>query len=188
MAAITKDYDKRNNVSNIRLKRVMGLIIDEVIWYAIYVIVFLILFLAIKGIPTISGNHIYYQNASYQIKTSTAFTITYGLILIIYEVIVPMISNGKTISKKILKLNIQSKNNSKVRIAARGIIKLIILNPYWFVGYLIFSITHLFNNAIYTRILFTSFAACILIAFINKEGKGLHDILADTVIKESDGL
>lgn len=174
--------DLKNDFQNIKVKRLLGLVIDQIIWYFIYLIILLGFFLILNGSPSVSGNLMYYKDHFDEIIKSRTFTSLYLLALIVYEVVVPILNNGKSISKKKLGLYINCKGNSKMILAIRGIVKIIILNPYGVIAYLLYNATHLFNTGTFSNVLISIFAVCATIVFANKEGKGLHDLIAGTYV------
>lgn len=173
---ITKDR------KNVKFKRVLGLLIDEIIWYLIYFFCLIVTYLIYKGSPQVTGDAMYYKLQLDEVITSKFFISFYLIVLFIYESIIPTFNKGKTLSKKILGLYINCKSNGAASLAIRSIVKLVILNPYGIVAYLFYNITQVFNSNIYSNVLILIFIICGIIVAVRNEGKGFHDLVAGTAV------
>lgn len=169
-------------MKNVKLKRVLGLVIDEIMWYLIYFCCLIVTYLIHKGSPQVTGDAMYYKLQLDEIITSKFFISFYLIVLFIYEAVIPTFNKGKTLSKKILGLYINCKSNRAVSLAIRSIVKLVILNPYGIVAYLFYSITQVFNSNIYSNVLIFIFIICGIMVSVRSEGKGFHDLAAGTIV------
>ncbi|MHC1684431.1 MAG: RDD family protein [Clostridiaceae bacterium] len=170
------------NMQIIKGKRLLGLVIDQAVWYLLYLVCLLITYLAFNGSPKVTGDAMYYKLQLDEVITSKIFISFYLAVLMIYEVIMPMLSGGKSLSKKILKLHISCKSKKPSKLMLRGIVKLIILNPYGIIGYLIYSTTNLLNASVFSNVLIFIFSISILTVAVSKKGIGLHDLISNTVV------
>lgn len=161
-------------------KRLLALIMDYVVYYMIYVAMIIISYVnKFGGVPEVSAE-VLYDNVFLNTIQTPGFSLTFLGVVLIWEIVVPLITNGQSISKKILKLKINSKYNKKVNLIFRGIIKIIILNPYGLIAYLIGSCINRSYINIISNILSIVFIVSVIMFFKNKES--LHDKIAKTFV------
>jgi len=169
----------------IKLKRSMALLVDLVLWYLLYVLMVFILSLFMNGIPTILENPMYYKEQIDSIITSKTFIIVYLGSLILYEIVIPILNNGQSISKRMFNMRISYEKDKTSPLALRGAIKILVLNPYGIIAYLCNQIIPLVSTNMYADIMLLILAVCIGVALFNPTGKSLHDMISHTyVIKD----
>ncbi|MGN0143512.1 MAG: RDD family protein [Clostridium sp.] len=168
---------------NCSSRRVIALLIDYAAYYIIYVLMIIAFYVnKFGGVPEVSTDALFNSVFSEVIQTP-AFSLMFLGVVLIWEIIIPLINNGQSISKKIVKIRINTLNNKKISLVWRGIIKLIILNPYGIVAYLIgSSINKSYINVI-SNILSVIFIISVIMFFKNKES--LHDRIAKTFVSAS---
>lgn len=180
---VMKSKDKKQEdyeVSYI-MRRTGSLLVDYLTWYLIYAVMILYFFVKNNGSPTVSGNLIYYKDAFDTIIKTPLFSLTYLGIICILEIFIPLLTNGQSLTKKIFKIRVATENNSKIRLMFRSIVKIIVLNPYGVIAYLIGdSISSNYINII-SNVLSVIFIISVALAF--KDKKSLHDRITNTCIK-----
>lgn len=166
---------------NCIMRRASSLLVDYIAWYLIYAIMILCFFLKTNGSPTVSGDLIYYKDAFGIIIKTPLFSLTYLVIICILEILIPLLTNGQSLTKKIFKIRVITENNSKIRLIFRSIIKIVILNPYGVIAYLIGNSINGNSINIISNILSVIFIISVILAFRDK--KSLHDRITNTSIK-----
>ena len=161
-------------------RRIASLIIDYAVYYLIYVIMIMIFYIKqFGGVPEVSAD-ILYNNVFSGIIQTTEFSLTFLGVVLIWEIIIPLINNGQSISKKILKIKVNSISNKKISLILRGIIKIIVLNPYGLIAYLIGTAINKSYINLISNILSVVFIICVIIFFKTK--KSVHDRIANTYV------
>ena len=124
-------------------------------------------------------------------KESISFSVVSVVITIIYFVVFAYYMNGQTVGKKIMKIKIISTDDSKLtmnKLLIRSlIIDSILLN-------IISILTILFmNKSLYIKtyeisstIFMWVYAATFAMILFRKDGRGLHDLLAKTIVVSSE--
>lgn len=162
-------------------KRIFSLLVDYVIWYLIYAVMILVFYFNIYGSPEVSGDLLYYRDAFDNIIKTPVFSLGYLGIICILEIIIPLLTNGQSITKKIFKIKILSENNSKIRLLVRSVFKILILNPYGVVAYIIGELTNTSYVNTISNILSVIFVISVILAF--KNNKSIHDKIAKTNVE-----
>ena len=179
MKSIAKDQEYGD--VNYILRRSGSLLLDYLIWYLIYAFMILFFFFKNFGFPTVADNLMYYKNNFDTIIKTPIFSLTYLGIICLLEIVIPLITNGQSLTKKIFKIRIATENNSMIGLIIRSIVKIIILNPYGVIAYLIGnSINSNYINSI-SNIL--SIIFIISVVFVFKYKKSLHDKVTNTYVK-----
>lgn len=146
-----------------------------------------------------------YKKIYYKLnKYSTIYNIICILVILLYFIGFNIITNGQTLGKKILKLQIVSNNNSKVSFINYLIRTIILYNPIYYLAMIIgpymFNINNFYTWAIIWSNIKNYLQIIIIIMIIIRiDGRGLHDILANTkvisleikennIIKETDNV
>lgn len=172
---------QENYQSSLIMRRAGSLLLDYLIWYMVYSIMVLGIFLRNNGSPTVSGNLMYYKEAFDNIIKTPLFSITYLGIICLLEIIIPIITGGQSITKKIFKLKVIKDNNSNMTLILRSIIKIIVLNPYGVIAYLVGNTINTSMINIISNILSVIFIFSIILVF--KDEKSLHDKFSRTYVK-----
>ncbi|MDR2709568.1 MAG: RDD family protein [Elusimicrobiota bacterium] len=113
-------------MNNIKISRALGLFIDYIVWYIAFVVILLAYVMKTSGVDVVGSGEDYTQLAE-QARRAPYVYIYYILFLFAYEILVPLFSDGRTLSKLILKLKIIPVRPQQIII--RGLVKLIIVNP-----------------------------------------------------------
>ena len=168
---------------NCSSRRVIALLIDYAAYYIIYVAMIIGFYVKrFGGVPEVSSDSLFNSVFSEVIQTP-AFSLTFLGVILVWEIVIPLITNGQSVSKKIMKIKINTSNNKKISLVLRGIIKLIVINPYGIVSYLIgSSINKSYINVIANG-LSVVFIISVIMFFKNKES--LHDKIAKTFVSSS---
>lgn len=169
--------------SNISYKRVGALITDYVAYYIIYVIMIIAFYTSkFGGVPEVSAD-VLANNVFSNVIQTPEFSITFLGVVLIWEIVIPLINNGQSISKKIFKIKVNTLNKNKAGLIFRGIVKIIILNPYGVIAYLIGSyINSAYINTI-SNILSLVFIISVVMFLKNKSS--LHDKIGKTFVSEA---
>lgn len=171
----------QNNKSNENLfgKRLGSLLIDYVSFYIIYVIMIIVFYAYKFGVSEIS-TEILFDNVFDNIIKTPIFSFTYLGIILIWEVVIPLLTNGQSISKKILKIRVTSLNRKKLNLIVRSIIKIVILNPYGVIAYILGNILNQsFINSISNAL---SIVFIISVIMFFKGSNCFHDKIAKTTV------
>lgn len=172
-----QNYDEYNE--NCTGKRVACLLLDYVIFYIIYSVMILVFYVSKFGVPDVSTDTLYNNVFENVIKTPV-FSIMYLGIILVWEVVIPLLLDGQSISKKIFKIKSNSINGKKINLIIRGIVKIVILNPYGIAAYMIGSaINKSYINSI-SNILSVIFIISVIMFFKNKGC--LHDRISKTYV------
>lgn len=120
-------------------------------------------------------------------KYSTVYNIICILVILLYFVGFNILTDGQTLGKKILKLQIVSNNNSKVSFINYLIRTIILYNPIYYLAMIIgpymFNINNFYTWAIIWSNIKNYLQIIIIIMIIIRiDGRGLHDILANTKV------
>lgn len=167
---------------SVKLKRSMALFFDLSVWYLLYIVIVLILFVVTKGIPTISGNLMYYKEHIDSIITSGAFIIVYIGSLLLYEIAATILNNGKSLSKRIFNLRILYGKNRVYSLVLRGAIKIVILNPYGIIAHLCNQMIPFISASMYANIMMLILAGSTGVTLASRNGKSIHDMLSHTCV------
>ena len=140
----------------------------------------IIVFYAYKfGVSQIS-TEILFDNVFENIIKTPIFSFTYLGIILIWEVVIPLLTNGQSISKKILKIRVTSLNRKKLNLIVRSIIKIVILNPYGVIAYILGNILNQsFINSISNAL---SIVFIISVIMFFKGSNCFHDKIAKTTV------
>jgi len=169
----------------IKLKRCMALFVDLLLWYLLYILITFVLFLFTNGIPTVSGNVMYYKEQIDSIITSRAFIIVYLGSLTVYEIVVTILNNGQSLSKRIFNLRILYGKDKIYLLVLRGAIKILILNPYGIIAYLCNQMIPLISTNTYADIMLFILVGCTGVTLVSPTGKSIQDMISHTcVIKD----
>ncbi len=166
---------------NCIMRRAGSLLLDYVTWYLIYAVMVLYFFVKTNGSPTVSGNLMYYKDTFDTIIKTPIFSLTYLGIICILEIIIPLVTNGQSLTKKIFKIRVTTENHNKVNLILRSIIKIIVLNPYGVIAYLIGDSIDGGSINMISNILSVIFVLSVILVF--KDKKSLHDRITNTQIK-----
>ena len=162
-------------------RRAGSLLTDYLKWYLIYAVMVVYFFVKNNGSPVVSGNLMYYKDTFDIIIKTPAFSLTYLGIICILEIVIPLITNGQSLTKKLFKIRITTEKHNKIRLILRSIIKVVILNPYGVIAYLIGNSI----NGNYINIISNVLSAILIISImlVFKDKKSLHDRITNTYIK-----
>lgn len=173
--------NKIENELSCTRRRIGSLILDYFIWYFMYAIMVIIFYLNNYGTPKVSGDLMYYKNAFDRVIKTPLFIDIYVGIICLWEIVIPIITNGQSLTKKIFKIKVVSENNLKINLLIRSIIKIIILNPYGVIAYMSGDLLNgQYINTI-SNILTVVFVISIVLVFRNN--KSIHDKVAKTSVK-----
>lgn len=178
---VSRVKEQENDETSFIMRRAGALLVDYLIWYLIYTVMILIFFTKINGAPTVSGNLLYYKEAFDLIIKTPVFSLSYLGIICIWEVVIPLITNGQSITKKIFKIKVISEKGSKITLVIRGLIKILVLNPYGVIAYLIGDAVNGNYINIISNILSAIFIISVILAF--KDKRSLHDRITNTYVK-----
>lgn len=178
---VSRIKEQENHETSFIMRRAGALLVDYLIWYLIYTVMVLVFFLKSNGAPTVSGNLMYYKEAFDIIIKTPAFSLTYLGIICIWEVIIPLITNGQSITKKIFRIKVVNEKKSKIILVIRSLIKILILNPYGVIAYLIGDAINGNYINIISNILSVIFILSVVLVF--KDKRSLHDRITNTYIK-----
>jgi uncharacterized RDD family membrane protein YckC len=168
--------------NSIKLKRSMALFVDLLIWYLIYILVVFVLFLFTNGIPTISGNLMFCKEQINSIITSSNFIIVYVGALLLYEIVVTILNNGQSVSKRIFNLRVLCGKDKMYLLALRGVIKIVILNPYGIIAYLCNQMIPLISINAYADIILFILAGSTGVTLCSRKGNSVHDMISHTCV------
>jgi uncharacterized RDD family membrane protein YckC len=166
---------------NYIMRRAGSLLVDYLTWYLIYAVMILYFFVKNNGSPTVSGNLMYYKDTFDIIIKTPVFSLTYLGIICILEIVIPLLTSGQSLTKKIFKIRVTTENYSKIRLIFRSIIKIIVLNPYGVIAYLIGNSINGNSINIVSNVLSVIFIISVILAF--KDKRSLHDRITNTCIK-----
>lgn len=122
-------------MKNIKTTRAFGFAIDYIIWYLLmYVMILFYFFIVLKEQP-FSGDLEGYAEVFERIMKRESFVLIYLLGLIVYEIAIPLLMGGQSISKKILKTEINP--FTVLGVTIRGLVKIIIINPCGVISFLL---------------------------------------------------
>lgn len=124
-------------MKNVKYARFYGFIVDYLIWYILMVVMLFVSFLFIHKETAFAGNLAAYQVIFDRIMHEPTFILIYTMLLVVYEIIVPLITHGQTLSKKLL--HIQVKKVSNKDLCIRGLLKILIINPCGIIAYMVGS-------------------------------------------------
>ena len=133
-----------------------------------------------------------YSNIIYNLdKNNIVYNIINIVILIIYFIVIPFVTNGKTLGKYIIGIKIKSKNQEKVSILELIIRNLIFNGFIYLLGSLLLLL--ITKGTIYFILLvilgiiqiILSLTSIFMIIY-RKDFRGLHDILSNTVVLRGD--
>lgn len=169
----------KNSDENLFGKRLGSLLIDYVSFYIIYVIMIIVFYAYKFGVSQIS-TEILFDNVFDNIIKTPIFSFTYLGIILIWEVAIPLLTNGQSISKKILKIRVTSLNRKKLHLIIRSIIKIVILNPYGVIAYILGNVLNQsFVNSI-SNVLSIVFVISVIMCL--KGRSCFHDKIAKTIV------
>jgi uncharacterized RDD family membrane protein YckC len=162
-------------------RRAGSLLMDYLTWYLIYAVMVVYFFVKNNGSPVVSGNLMYYKDTFDIIIKTPTFSLTYLGIICVLEIAIPLITNGQSLTKKLFKIRIVTEKHNKITLILRSVIKIIILNPYGVIAYLIGnSINGNYINIV-SNVLSAIFIISIVLVF--KDKKSLHDRITNSYIK-----
>ncbi|MDF9823856.1 putative RDD family membrane protein YckC [Breznakia sp. PF5-3] len=169
-------------MENTKTTRALGFLIDYVIWYLLMYIMILFYFFVIEKHTAFSGNLQGYADIFAQIMKQPSFILIYGISLILYEICIPLLFGGQTISKRILKTEIVPFTVKNIVI--RGFIKLCIINPCGVVSYLL-ALVIAGNSSLISDGLWILLFIDIVFILLGKSA--LHDIATKTTVNKKVG-
>ena len=109
------------------------------------------------------------------------------LIIILYFVILQWLLDGQTLGKKLLNIKIVKNRDGKLNVF-NYLIRCVILNAVWANIILLIGVCLLKQNAYYTlnyylsNIRYIIELVILIMVFMNKDARGLHDIIANTKV------
>lgn len=168
--------------NSIKLKRSMALFVDLLLWYLLYIVIVFILFLLTNGMPTISGDLMYYKEQIDPIITSRTFIIVYLGSLLLYEIVVTILNNGQSLAKRIFNIRISYGKDKIYSLVLRGAVKILILNPYGIIAYLCNQMIPLISINMYADIMLLILAGCTGVTLFSSTGKSIHDMISRTYV------
>ena len=120
-------------------------------------------------------------------KDTLVITIVNVAITTIYFVVVPYFMNGQTLGKKLMKLQIISKNNKEITMNQYLIrslfINSILMNLLGIIFILFMSKEmYIKSNDIITYIFGIFYVVSIALILFREDGRGLHDLLGNTMV------
>jgi uncharacterized RDD family membrane protein YckC len=175
--------------------RAIALIMDYFIWYVLLILIQLFYFFTQGGsIQTLiaSGGADLYKELISLPHSAFIIAIIFFALLLIYEVLIPLLTNGQSLTKKIIKIQITPTNAKNI--VLRGLAKIIIINPLNFLTLILLTLLRhcgldpqsvvAVNATAWTPdILMFIFALSILITIATK--KSLHERISGTVLNTS---
>jgi uncharacterized RDD family membrane protein YckC len=160
----------------------MALFVDLLIWYLIYILVVFLLFLFTNGTPTLSGNLMSDKEQIDSIITSRNFITLYVGALFLCEIVVTILNNGQSVAKRIFNLRILYRKDQMYLLILRGVIKIVILNPYGIMAYLWNQMIPLISINQYSDIMLLICAASSIAALFVRKGNSFHDMISHTCV------
>lgn len=176
-----KSHKKEEYELSCTRRRIGSLLMDYLVWYILHICMTLILYISKYGVPKVSDNLMYYKDAFDSMIKTPIFSLTYLGIICIWEIVIPLITNGQSLSKKVFKIRIITLNGSRMILILRSIVKIIILNPYGVIAYIIGNIIGTSYTNIISNVLSVIFIISIILVLKNK--KSLHDRIAKTSVE-----
>ena len=160
------------------------MVIDFLIWYMLYIVILFVLFLLNHELSATSGNLMYYQEVFHSMTGSSNFIILYVGCLLFYEIAAVILWDGQSLSKRILHLRVLSKKNKISSLVIRGIVKLLIVNPFGVAAVLLYRGIPIASIELYAYgmlFLFVVNTGCVL---FYQRGISIQDFVGGTSVIE----
>jgi len=128
------------------------------------------------------------QNLNYElIKETVIVSLANIVVYLLYFVVYPVYNNGQTFGKKLFKLKIINKNNEPLNmnnlLVRTLILHKIAINLISLTLILIISkSSFIFINNILNCFQYLIFGIILFMIILNKNGRGLHDVLSNTIV------
>lgn len=128
------------------------------------------------------------QNLNYElIKETVIVSLANIVVYLLYFVVYPVYNNGQTVGKKLFKLKIINKNNEPLNmnnlLVRTLILHKIAINLISLTLILIISkSSFIFINNILNCFQYLIFGIILFMIILNKNGRGLHDVLSNTIV------
>lgn len=165
-------------MKNVKTQRIVSLFIDYLVWYIVMFLMVIVGYLFIYNKQPIAGDLQAYKEEFDVIMHDWKFIGLFIAFVFIYEVIIPVVFKGKTLSKKLTHLEI--KYNNPMQLIVRGLLKIIIVNPSGVISY---TLGILLNKEYINGI--STILSCLLIiniVFVLKNKKAFHDSVCKTEV------
>lgn len=138
----------------------------------------------VKEYKTVSENYMYDGT-----KLAIYENIIIIAVTIVYFVLIPLLNEGATLGKKIMKLRVCKKDGSKVDLISMSIRALILFGIFFnLINMLAVYVMSKSSFAVlYILLTYTSYIfnlGVILTVFFRQDRRGLHDLLAGTMVEE----
>ncbi|PJI10214.1 MULTISPECIES: RDD family protein [Clostridium] len=168
-----------NKTTGFASRRIFCTVLDLIVWYLVYIIILLPAYFMQNGMPQKALNPYIYKNRFDVIIKSPTFLILYLGFIILWEMLIPVITNGQSLFKKKFNLKIECDGNgSYINFVVRGLVKIIILNPYGVIAYLISSSFKTGNGNLISDFFTILTIICGVLILMNK--KTIHDKISKT--------
>lgn len=164
---------------SIKTSRALGLLLDYILWYVLMYVMILVYFFVIERHTAFSDNLTGYAEIFSSIMKTPSFLLIYFAGLVTYEILIPLCFGGQSLSKKILKIEMEPFTFTGVLV--RGFLKLIIINPCGVVSYIVATMmagsAAIISDGLWIVLLLDG-----VLVLMNK--RALHDMLTKTTIRE----
>lgn len=107
--------------------RFWSLFIDMIVYYVIMYVMILVDFLFISRFTPTAGDLTAYADQFKIIMHRPGFILVFIGLVVLYEVLMPLLNGGQTLSKKIMKLKVEPYSFGKLLV--RALIKIFFVNP-----------------------------------------------------------
>lgn len=142
---------------------------------------------------TEDGSHDYKDEIielNYEVyKYRTYSSVFSAAALILYFGVLPLVMNGQTLGKKVMKLRVVSNNNKKLNFW-KYLIRIVILNNIWLslinVGavYIVDGVKFYYVTYVISMISSLVYMLNLIMVMFRKDNRGLHDMVAGTKVIE----
>ncbi|URZ09071.1 RDD family protein [Clostridium felsineum] len=160
------------------LKRALSTILDLLVWYVSYVAILLIFFSLKYDLPKSKVKLTVYKMEFDTIIKSKAFILIFLALILLWEIVIPILTDGQSYFKQ--KMHLKIVGNTNLNLIVRGFIKILILNPYGVIAYVISRAINITSTNMISNTLTLIAFICIILVVIDK--RPIHDIIAKTYV------
>ncbi|MCR3760001.1 RDD family protein [Clostridium felsineum] len=160
------------------LKRALSTILDLLVWYVSYVAILLIFFSLKYDLPKSKVKLTVYKMEFDTIIKSKAFILIFLALILLWEIVIPILTDGQSYFKQ--KMHLKIVGNTNLNLIVRGLIKILILNPYGVIAYVISRAINITSTNMISNTLTLIAFICIILVVIDK--RPIHDIIAKTYV------
>lgn len=177
----------KNNIAQVQkdetfiLRRAFSTILDLLVWYLSYIAILLVAFLMKYNVPKSKVNPMVYKEQFDTIIKTPLFIIIFIAFIALWEIVIPIVTHGQSFFKQKLNLKIVGDTQlGPANFIIRGVIKILILNPYGVIAYVISKAIRVNAANAISNILLLTVLVCAVLILMDK--KPIHDMASKTSV------